>query len=99
MEPISTSQVVAHGSLAIFWAIVHALNAHRNGKSKSFLDFIVLVVMSSFTWVMFTLIAFHFFPAATYLVYAMSGAGGYLGVEWMSLIVDIIKKKFKIWPQ
>lgn len=99
MEPISTSQVVAHGSIAIFWAIVHALNAHRKWTSKSFLDFIVLVIMSSFTWVMFTLLAFHFFPAATYLIYAMSGAWGYLGVEWMSFIVDIIKWKLKIWPQ
>lgn len=95
VEPISTSQVVAHGSLAVFGAIVHALNAHRQGKSKTFLDFIILVVMSSFTWVMFTLIAFHLFPTATYLLFAMSGAGGYLGVEWMGMVVEYLKRKIK----
>lgn len=93
IEPISTTQVVVHGSLAVFWAIVHALNAHRNGKSKSFLDFIILVIMSSFTGVMFTLIAFHLFPSATYLLFAMSWAGGYLGVEWMGMVVEFIKSK------
>lgn len=95
IEPISTTQVVAHWWLAIFWAIVHALNAHRNGKSKTFLDFIILVIMSSFTWVMFTLIAFHLFPWATYLLFAMSGAGGYLGVEWMGMVVELIKNRIK----
>ncbi len=95
IEPISSSQVIAHGSLAIFWAIVHALNAHRQGKTKSFLDFIVLVIMSSFTWVMFTLLALHLFPMATYLLFAMSGAGWYLGVEWMSMVVWYLKNRIK----
>ncbi len=95
IEPISTSQVVAHGGLAIFWAIVHALNAHRNWKTKSFLDFVILVIMSSFTWVMFTLLALHLFPTATYLLFAMSGAWGYLGVEWMSMVVGYLKNRMK----
>lgn len=95
IEPISSTQVVTHGSLAIFWAVVHALNAHRQGKSKSFLDFIILVIMSSFTWVMFTLIALHLFPTATYLLFAMSGAGGYLWVEWMWMVVGYLKNRIK----
>ena len=95
IEPISTSQVIAHGVLAVFWAIVHALNAHRKGTSKSFLDFVILIIMSSFTWVMFTLIALHLFPAATYIAFAMSWAWGYLGVEWMGMVVSLLKDKIK----
>lgn len=95
MEPITSTQVITHGGLAVFWAVVHALNAHRQWKSKSFLDFIILVVMSSFTWVMFTLIALHLFPTATYLLFAMSGAGGYLGVEWMGMVVWYLKTRIK----
>ena len=93
LEPISTSQVVYHWGLAVFWAVVHALNAHRQGKSKSVIDFFVLVIMSSFTWVMFTLIAFHLFPSATYLIFAMSGTWGYLGIEGMGMVVEYVKKK------
>ena len=78
-----------------FWAVVHALGAHRSGKSKTFIDFIILIVMSSFTWVMFTFIAFHLFPSATYLLFAMSGTWGYLGVEWMSMVASYLKNKMK----
>lgn len=95
IEPISSTQVIAHGSLAMFWAIVHALNAHRQWRSKTFLDFIILIIMSSFTWVMFTLIALHLFPTATYLLFAMSGSGWYLWIEWMGLVVGYLKNRIK----
>lgn len=95
IDTIASATLAKHGVLAFFWAIVHALSAHRAGTSKSFLDFIVLVTMSSFTWVMFTLLALHFLPTAPYLAYAASGAGWYIGVEGMSFIVSIIKSKFK----
>lgn len=94
-EPISTSALATHWMLAIFWAFVHALSAHRTGKSKTFIDFISLVIMSSFTGIMFTLIALHLFPTAPYLIYAMSGTGGYLGIEGMSMVVEYFKTKFK----
>lgn len=51
--------------------------------------------MSSFTGIMFTLIALHLFPTAPYLIYAMSGTGGYLGIEGMSMVVEYFKTKFK----
>jgi hypothetical protein len=95
MLEIPTWQIITHWALAVFGAIVHALNAHRKGNSKTFLDFIVLIIMSSFTWVMFTLLALHIFPTATYLAFAMSGAWGYLGVEGMSMVVGYLKAKFK----
>ena len=94
-EPISTTTLATHWILAFFWALVHALSAHRTGKSKTFIDFISLVIMSSFTGIMFTLIALHLFPTAPYLIYAMSGTGGYLGIEWMSMVVEYFKTKFK----
>ena len=95
IETISSATLAKHGVLAFFWAIVHALSAHRAGTSKSFLDFIVLVIMSSFTWVMFTLIAHQILPTAPYHAYAASGAGWYIRVEGMSSIVGIIHSKFK----
>ena len=94
-EPISTSAIVAHWLLAFFWAIVHALNSHRGWKSKTFIDFLILVVMSSFAWVMFTIIWLHIFPTSTYLVYAMSGTWGFIGIEWMGIIINFIKTKLK----
>lgn len=94
-EPISTSAIVFHGTLAIFGAVVHALSAHRNGTSKSFLDFLILVTISSFTWVMFTLLAFHMFPASIYLTGACAWFGWFVWVEWMSFVSAILKSKFK----
>lgn len=88
--------IYKHWILALFWALVHALSAHRAWKSKSFIDFVTLIIMSSFTWVIFTLIALHLFPASPYLVYAMSGTWGYLGIEGMGMIVEFIKKRFNI---
>lgn len=93
-EPISTSALATHGALALFWAIVHALDAHRKGQSKTFTDGIILIVMSSFAGVMFTILGLHLFPTSTYLVYAMSGAGWYIGVEGMSMVIKYIKSKF-----
>lgn len=94
-EPVSTSAIVFHGGLAVFGAIVHALSAHRNWTSKSFLDFLILVIISSFTWVMFTLIAFHMFPASVYLTGACAGFGWFVWVEGMSFVASILKSKFK----
>lgn len=94
-EPISTSAIVVHWALAIFWAIVHALTAHRNGTSKTFIDFCILVTISSFTWVMFTLLAFHFFPASIYLTWASAWFGWFIGVEWMGIVAAVLKAKFK----
>lgn len=90
-EPISSSTVVAHGFLAIFGAVVHAARAYRSGVSKTWLDFITLTVMSSFSGVIFALVGFQFFGDQQYLTMAMAGTGGFLGVEGMSLIVDKIK--------
>lgn len=82
---------MAHGGIALFGALVHAANAHRNGKSKTLADFCILMVMASFTGVMFSLLALHFFPEQIYLTACIAGTGGYLGVEGMTMLVDRIK--------
>lgn len=94
ISEIATWTLIKHWILAIFGAIVNALSVHRKGESKSFLDFIILTIMSSFTWVMFTLLALHFVPASPYLALAASWAWGYIGIEWMSMVTQIIKSKF-----
>lgn len=87
IEPISKSTIAAHGTIAIFGAVVHALKAHRDGKSKAWSDFPILLIMASFSGVMFGLIGINYLPQETYLTMVMAGSGGFLGVEGMSLIV------------
>lgn len=75
----------AHGAIALLGAVVHALAAHRAGKSKGFLDFLILTTMSSFSGVIFALVAFQFFDNP-YMTLALTGAGGFLGVEGLAFI-------------
>lgn len=89
--PISSTSITVHGVIAVFGAIVHALNASRNGKTKSITDIAVLTVISSFSGVMFALIGLHLFGESSYLTMAIAGSGGFLGVEGMGFIVKIVK--------
>jgi hypothetical protein len=86
---------VAHGALAIFGALVHATKVYRAGGTKNFLDYIALVFMSSFSGVMFLLLALQWFGAESYLTGAMAGAGGFIGVEGMTLVIDYLTRYFK----
>lgn len=88
--------IAAHGIVAFFGAIVHALEAQRTGRSKSATDFFALVVMSSFSGAIFALIGLQFLPEQVYLTAALAGTGGYLGIEGMAYIIDFLKKRFKI---
>lgn len=90
-EPITKTYLAIHGALAIFGAVVHAAQAHRNGSSKTLLDFIVLVLMSSFSGVMFSLIGLQFFGDQIYVSMALAGTGGFVGVEGMTLIVEKLR--------
>lgn len=90
-DPISSTTVIVHGIFAFFGAIVHALDSHRKGKSKSLLEFFALTVMSSFSGAMFALIGLYFFPENIYITAAIAGTGGFLGVEGMAIVVDRVK--------
>ena len=95
-EPITTTVLVSHGGLAVFGAFVHALKAHRDKTSKGLLDLLILTAMSTFSGVMFAIAAGYFFPHQMYLSHAASGAGGFLGVEGLTLLAlkirDLISK-------
>ena len=95
-EPISSfsiSTLVVHGVIAWFGAIVHAAQAHRKGQVKTFLDFCVLSLISSFSGAMFAFMGLYMFGETNlYLTMAIAGTGGYLGVEGMALIIERVKK-------
>lgn len=77
--------MVKHGIIALFGAMAHAINAHRKGTSKGILDFLLLTVMSSFSGVIFALLALQFFHNE-YLTLAAAGSGGFLGVEGLTFV-------------
>ncbi len=81
----SYAMLYLHAVIAFFGAIVHASSAHRAGKSKGFLDFFLLTLMSSFSGVIFSLVAFQVFDNA-YLTLAIAGSGGFLGVEGLTVL-------------
>jgi len=90
-----TTPFAAHGVLALFGALVHASKAYREGETKNFLDFTALIVMSSFSGVMFALLGIDLFGTESYLAMAMAGTGGFVGVEGMTFIVTYLTNKFK----
>ncbi len=93
-EPVSgvigISLMIKHGTIAAFGAVAHAIRSHREGKSKGLLDFLLLSLMSSFSGVVFALLALNFFGDG-YLTLAAAGAGGYLGVEGLTVLAYKIR--------
>jgi hypothetical protein len=83
-----------HGTLAVFGALVHATKVYRAGGTKNFLDYIALVFMSSFSGVMFLLLALQWFGTESYLTGALAGAGGFMGVEGMTYVITYLTKYF-----
>jgi hypothetical protein len=92
---ISTKAVALHGVAALFGAFAHALNAHRSGSSKTWLDFLSLFIISSFAGTMFFLLGFYMFGQDNYLTIVMGGSGGWLGIEGLSFLVSFVKKSIK----
>lgn len=82
--------VFKHAFLAFFGAVANAINQHRNGKSKGFTDFFFLSVISSFSGVLFALLALYLFDNQ-YITMAAAGAGGFLGVEGLTIIATKIR--------
>lgn len=82
--------VIAHGTIAFFGAITHAAVAHRRGESKGVVDFFLLTVMSSFSGIVFALVSFQFFDNP-YMTLAITGAGGFLGVEGLTVLAEKIR--------
>lgn len=95
LEPLSTSVLIKHGFMAFFGGIVHALTEHRQGTSKTFTDFLILTIISSFSGILFGFIALKFFPDNEYISLAMAGSGGFMGLEGLKLISKVIVKILK----
>ena len=93
-EPISTSIIIKHGVLAVTGGIVHSLSAYRKGETRGLLDIVILSIISSFSGVIFALVALNLYPDG-YLTYAIAGVGGFVGVEGMAWVTDYLKKKIK----
>jgi hypothetical protein len=87
------SPYVAHGVLALFGALVHASKTYREGGTRNFLDFTALIVMSSFSGVMFALIGLEVFGPTSYLTLALSGTGGFIGVEGMTFVINYLVRR------
>jgi hypothetical protein len=82
---VNSSPIITHGIMAVFGAVANALRAHRNGESKGFWDFVMLTVMSSFSGVIFGLLAANTFDNQ-YMTLAAAGAGGLLGVDALTTL-------------
>lgn len=93
--PTNVTPYIAHGTLALFGAITHSAKVYRDGGTKSLLDFLTLVVMSSFSGVMFALIGMEVFGVESYFTMAMAGTGGFIGVEGMTFVIEYLTKKLK----
>ena len=87
----SRSLVISHGVLALFGGVVHALKAYRGGETKGPMDVMVLAIISAFSGVIFAILALYFFPHQMYLSHAAAGAGGFLGVESLTLVAMKIR--------
>lgn len=81
-----SSMVAKIGLMAIFGGLAHAINAHREGKSRNASDFILLAIMSSFFGFIIGFIGMSLFKENIYILMAMSGVGGWLGVESKTLL-------------
>lgn len=87
-----TAPFIAHGALAVFGAIVHSLNAVREGRSKTWTDHLILMTIASFTGVMFGIAGIYWFGAGSYPALLITGAGGYMGPQGWAYLQDYILK-------
>lgn len=95
-EPI-TSAVISKWILYTLWSafggVTHALVEHRAGHVKSFVDAVILSFISGFCGMMWTLVAVHFYPNDWTVVGFAGGLGGYLSLQGLVLIVQMVKDK------
>ena len=86
MESLPLTVFIKHGVIALFGAITQALIEHRELRSRTFFDFVVLIIVGSFTGVMFGLLALNFFPNNQYISMSITGAGAVMGKEGLSML-------------
>ena len=89
---ITIITLIKHGALALLGGFAHALNKHRNGDGKGILDLLALTTMSSFFGLLFGFIALYLFNDNEYITLAMAGTGGWLGIEGIGFLLQLLKK-------
>lgn len=81
--------------ITIFWAIVNAtsqLQISRNNKVIfTFLDFVILFIIASFSGLMFWLVS-SLFSQSIIWISLFSGIGAFLGIVWLNKIANILLK-------
>lgn len=85
-EPITGIVVATHGAMAFFGGLVHALNAYRHRQTKGWLDVCILLIIASFSGVIFAILTQYLFPHQMYLSHAAAGCGGVLGIEGLTYV-------------
>lgn len=83
-----------------FWAILggimHALQKTHDGQSRTFLDRVILALLSGFAGSMWGLIAVKLFPNDIVLISFISGIGGFSSTEGLKVLVaTLTNPKFK----
>lgn len=94
---ITAGALTKHGIIALLGGIAHAINKHRMGQTKNFLDFIALAFMSAFFGVIFGFIALSI-SANEYVTLSIAGTGGWLGIESTGMLIDFVRKMFGLPP-
>lgn len=96
-EPV-TSLVISKWIALTLWSILggvtHALVEKRKGKVTSFLDGLILAIISGFAGLMWGLVAIHFYPHDVIVVSFASGMGGFMSLEGLALMFNYFKNKF-----
>ncbi|HDK42322.1 MAG TPA: hypothetical protein ENH35_02910 [Candidatus Moranbacteria bacterium] len=92
MQDIPKEILTAHGIIAFFGGLVHALNNAllKDDGKKEILDVIILTIISSFSGIIFAIMGIYFF-GESYLTLALAGSGGFLGVEGLKAIAKALK--------
>lgn len=76
-----STMVAKIGAMAAFGALAHTIHAKREGKTRSFGDFMLLWIMSMFFGVALGFISASIFKENSWIVYGMAATGGWLGIE------------------
>lgn len=92
---LTTKTVIALLGVGLFGAIVHAVNAFKKGEKPSLPDFFINTLTSSFSGLMFGLLAFYSFSNIV-IILMVTGIGAYLGIEGLGIVVKFVQSALRI---
>lgn len=78
-------------------AMARAFHEMRTNKKFSWLGFLTAFITSTFSGVIFVLVAISILGQENMTVIAyIAGMGGWLGVEWLTMVTERLKKIFRV---